>query len=110
MKNKKINNYIDKNSKNFYQKFNYNLTTDTLINMYNRLLIKKNNGNIIYQHFYKNEEILFDIIAGNLYIPTEKHFEEIIKKVKEEITKKVKEKNKNINPNNRNRNKVCTIM
>ena len=88
MDNNKSNNYGTINKEKNYKTYNFSLTTNTLIQLYNRLNIKKKKGNIIYKKFYENYDIVFNIIAGNLYLPSEKHFEEILVKLQNEINKK----------------------
>jgi hypothetical protein len=87
MGNNKSNNYGTINKGKNYKTYNFNLTTNTLIQLYNGLNAKKKKGNIVYKQFYKNYDTVFNIIAGNLYLPSEKHFEEILVKLQKEIKK-----------------------
>lgn len=88
MDNNKSNNYETINNVKNYATYNFSLTTDILIKLYNRLNIKREKGNIVYKQIYKNYDLVFYIIAGNLYLPSEKHFERILVKLQNEIKQK----------------------
>ena len=78
----KETNYTTKEGKDHNLNFMGNFTTNYMIELYERLQMKKKNKKLIYKKIYLNmvndENIPFSLIFGNIYLPSQNFLDKIL--------------------------------
>lgn len=94
--NDKMENYGTNEIKNDYKDYNYNLYVDILLSIYNYLQLQNKNNKIVYNEMYKNLLSInsYPLLVGNIYLPSEKYFIQILNNLQKEIKREMKTKKK----------------
>ena len=96
MNNDKMENYGTNEIKNDYKDYNYNLYVDILLSIYNYLQLQNKNNKIVYNEMYKNLLSInsYPLLVGNIYLPSEKYFIQILNNLQKQIKREMKTKKK----------------